>query len=66
MESMEHESMVTMYHLDKGRVMMTHYCSAQNQPRMQARCRMTEDLYLRFSRCYQPRQPSDGTCARWC
>jgi hypothetical protein len=36
MESMEHESMVTMYHLDKGRVMMTHYCSAQNQPRMQA------------------------------
>jgi hypothetical protein len=36
MESMEHESMITMYHLDKGRVMMTHYCAAQNQPRMQA------------------------------
>src|SRR5256885_508342 len=37
MESMEHESMVTMYHLDKDHVMMTHYCSAQNQPRMQAK-----------------------------
>ncbi|HEX4602656.1 MAG TPA: hypothetical protein VH724_01560 [Candidatus Angelobacter sp.] len=36
MESMEHESMVTMYHLDKDHVMMTHYCAAQNQPRMQA------------------------------
>jgi hypothetical protein len=37
MESMEHESMVTMYHVDRDRVMMTHYCAAQNQPRMQAR-----------------------------
>ena len=29
-------SMITMYHLDNGRLMMTHYCSAGNQPRMQA------------------------------
>jgi hypothetical protein len=36
MESMSHDSMVTMYHLDKDHVMLTHYCSAQNQPRMQA------------------------------
>ncbi|MGC2696753.1 MAG: hypothetical protein WA738_13285 [Candidatus Angelobacter sp.] len=36
METMEEESMVTMYHLDKERLLLMHYCSAQNQPRMQA------------------------------
>jgi len=35
MESMQEESMVSMYHLDKDRLMMTHYCAAKNQPRMQ-------------------------------
>ncbi|HYN15602.1 MAG TPA: hypothetical protein VES66_07425 [Terriglobales bacterium] len=30
------ENMVTMYHPDNGRLLMTHYCSAHNQPRMQA------------------------------
>ena len=30
------ESMVTMYHPDNDRLLMTHYCSAHNQPRMQA------------------------------
>jgi len=28
--------MVTMYHLDGDRLMMTHYCSAHNQPRMRS------------------------------
>lgn len=28
--------MVTMYHPDGARLMMTHYCSAHNQPRMRA------------------------------
>lgn len=28
------ENMVTMYHLDNGNTMMTHYCSMGNQPRM--------------------------------
>ncbi|HWS18058.1 MAG TPA: hypothetical protein VN223_08580 [Candidatus Elarobacter sp.] len=36
MESMQEESMVTMYHIDNNRLMLTHYCVAQNQPRMQA------------------------------
>jgi hypothetical protein len=36
MESMQEESMVTMYHVDNNRLLLTHYCTAQNQPRMQA------------------------------
>ncbi len=28
--------MVTLYHLDGDRLMMTHYCTAGNQPRMKA------------------------------
>ena len=29
-----HEDMITMFHLDGSRLMMTHYCGAGNQPRM--------------------------------
>jgi hypothetical protein len=29
--------MVTMFHLDGDRLMLTHYCSAKNQPRMTAK-----------------------------
>jgi hypothetical protein len=27
--------MVSMYHLDGARLLLTHYCMAKNQPRMQ-------------------------------
>lgn len=30
------EDMITMFHLDGNRLLMTHYCGAGNQPRMQA------------------------------
>ncbi len=30
------ETMMTMYHMDGGRVLLTHYCVAQNQPRLVA------------------------------
>ncbi len=36
MEELPHDSMITMYHLDNDRLLMTHYCGANNQPRMQA------------------------------
>lgn len=40
MEAMDHDEndggMVTMYHLDGNNLMMTHYCSMGNQPRMKA------------------------------
>lgn len=29
-------TMITVYHMDDGKLMMTHYCSAGNQPRMMA------------------------------
>jgi len=40
MERMQTEgepAMITMYHLDGDDLMMTHYCSAMNQPRMKAK-----------------------------
>src|SRR5436305_9788510 len=30
------ENMISMIHMDGGRLLMTHYCGAGNQPRMQA------------------------------
>jgi len=29
-----HEDMITMFHMDGNRLMMTHYCGSGNQPRM--------------------------------
>jgi hypothetical protein len=30
------ETMATMFHLDRGKLMLTHYCVAKNQPRLVA------------------------------
>lgn len=35
-EIMGEEDMITMFHLDGDRLLMTHYCGAGNQPRMKA------------------------------
>jgi hypothetical protein len=43
------EAMVTMYHMDGKKVMMTHYCSMGNQPRMRAESSMKAGTKLTFS-----------------
>ena len=32
----QNEDMISMFHVDGDRLLMTHYCSAGNQPRMKA------------------------------
>ena len=41
--------MVTMYHQDGDKLMMTHYCGAQNQPRMKAAPATGDVKSLNFS-----------------
>jgi hypothetical protein len=52
----EHENMgdepamMSVYYMDNGRLMLTHYCMLGNQPRMQARAfdQATHELQFRF------------------
>lgn len=48
--SKEDENMITMYHLDGSNLMMTHYCSMGNQPRMKAEVNNDNlnELHFRF------------------
>ena len=41
-------AMVTVYYLDGGHLMLTHYCMAKNQPRMQAEAVDNANATLRF------------------
>ena len=41
--------MVTVYHLDGDRLMMTHYCSAGNQPRMRADSSTSTPSAIKFT-----------------
>ena len=41
--------MVTMYHMDNGKLMMTHYCSESNQPRMRAGATSADASKLDFA-----------------
>jgi hypothetical protein len=41
-------AMVSIYHPDGDRVMMTHYCSAHNQPRMKAEPAAADAKILKF------------------
>jgi len=43
------ETMMTMYHLDGPRVMLTHYCVAKNQPRLMATESSSDGRTVTFS-----------------
>src|SRR5579884_3672692 len=44
----DHPPMMTVYHLDGDRIVLTHYCMLGNQPRMQARGLNAETGELHF------------------
>jgi len=57
--------MISMYHMDNGRLMMTHYCAVGNQPRMTAEpcSALDEDcpeLRFRFRDCTNLASANDG------
>lgn len=64
----EHESgsqlpeMLTIYHLDGNRLLLTHYCAAGNQPRMEATAfdLQTGELRFRFLDATNLASPSAG------
>ncbi len=55
-------AMVTVYYLDGGHLMLTHYCMAKNQPRMQAEAMTggTGELHFRFVDATGLSSPADG------
>ena len=54
--------MVTVYHLDGNRLVLTHYCIAGNQPHLQARAFDPDSQEIRFdfSSATNLASPSDG------
>ena len=48
-QPIDEPDMITMYHLDGDHLMMTHYCSAMNQPRMRAASGGGDENVIRFS-----------------
>ena len=42
------ETMVTMYHMNGDKLMLTHYCAAKNQPRMVAKQISEDGTDIRF------------------
>ncbi len=55
-EVMGEHGMITIFHMDNARVLMTHYCGAGNQPRMQASGSPDGSDHIHFRGCYQSLQ----------
>ena len=62
----ERSNMVTMYHLDRDRLILTHYCMANNQPRMRAAAYdpETRTLTFEFLDATNLKTPDDGHMRR--
>ena len=60
--SPDEPTMVTVYHMDGNDVRMTHYCSAQNQPRMKASSvsRNARVVFFEFVDVTNLARPTDG------
>ena len=54
--------MVTVYHLDGNRLLLTHYCMAGNQPRMEAKALAAggKELQFRFDSATNLATPATG------
>jgi hypothetical protein len=48
LEPAKESTMITIYHPDGQRLMMTHYCSAHNQPRMRADAAQADGKSMTF------------------
>lgn len=60
MESLDHNGMITMFHLDGDTLMLTHYCSAGNQPRMRLVSSTPESLTFEMFDATNLASPNDG------
>ncbi len=57
----EPDAMVTIYHLDGAKLMMTHYCGAGNQPRMVAEASADPStLTFKYLDATNLKSPDDG------
>jgi hypothetical protein len=54
------EDMITMFHLDGDRLLMTHYCGAGNQPRMQVSASDARNITFDFVDATNLATPESG------
>jgi hypothetical protein len=53
-------TMITLFHLDGERLLLTHYCVAGNQPRMEARALTDEAVTFEFADSTGLDKPEEG------
>ncbi|MEK6406112.1 MAG: hypothetical protein AABN34_04025 [Acidobacteriota bacterium] len=64
METMVNENMMTIYHPDGNAILMTHYCSAGNQPRMRAQGSRGDSIVFQYVDAANLKGSADGHMRR--
>lgn len=64
METMVNENMMTIYHPDGNVILMTHYCSAGNQPRMRAQGLRGDSIVFQYVDAANLKGSADGHMRR--